>query len=78
MIIQPRQYVFADGVQSDMLRYIKEKSGGIVVAKDAVTSLVTVWGRGTRFEFTGCSTPTKFSPCLTGYRRIVPKTTRNQ
>ena len=45
MIIQPRQYIFADGVQSDMLRYIKEKSGGIVVAKDAVTSLVTVWGR---------------------------------
>ena len=43
MIIQPRQYIFADGVQSDMLRYIKEKSGGIVVAKDAVTSLVTVW-----------------------------------
>ena len=45
VIIQPRQYIFADGVQSDMLRYIKEKSGGIVVAKDAVTSLVTVWGR---------------------------------
>ena len=43
VIIQPRQYIFADGVQSDMLRYIKEKSGGIVVAKDAVTSLVTVW-----------------------------------
>ena len=78
LIIQPRQYIFADGVQSDMLRYIKEKSGGIVVAKDAVTSLVTVWGRGTRFEFTGCSTPTKFSTCLTSYRRIVPKTTRNQ
>ena len=43
VIIQPRQHIFADGVQSDMLRYIKEKSGGIVVAKDAVTSLVTVW-----------------------------------
>ena len=60
VIIQPRQYIFADGVQSDMLRCIKEKSGGIVVAKDAVTSLVTVWGRGTRFVFSNPTILSKF------------------